>query len=66
MFVPERFDPVTDPVAAILDGVILPNDKLIAGVVVVFSMLLIMPLAVDTDMEYDFQIALPLPSDDNI
>jgi hypothetical protein len=49
VFVPLRFDPVTVPTAATLDGVIAPSVSVMAGVVVAFATLPDTPLAVVTD-----------------
>jgi hypothetical protein len=49
VFVPLRFEPVTEPVAATLVGVIAPSVRLIAGVVVGVATVPDTPLAVVTD-----------------
>jgi hypothetical protein len=48
VLVPLRFDPVTVPTAATLDGVIAPRVNVMAGVVVAFATLPETPLAVVT------------------
>ena len=48
---PDKFEPVTVPVATTLVGVIAPNDNVIAGVVVELATTPLKPLAVITDTD---------------
>ena len=57
MFVPDKFEPVTAPVAVTEVGVIAPKVKLIAGVVEAFVTVPEIPFAVVTETE----LTLPLP-----
>ena len=49
VFVPLRFDPVTDPTDPTLEGVIAPSVSVIAGVVLEVATLADTPLAVTTE-----------------
>ena len=54
VLVPERFVPVTVPVAATDDGVMAPSVRLMAGVVVEVGDELVVRLVVTSDRDYEF------------